>query len=449
MLDNAIIIARAVSRTNGHALIVGGFVRDRLMGRASKDIDIEVFGLQGDVLLSVLQTLGDVNTVGASFGVYKVLGCDVSIPRRDSKTDRGHRGFVITGDPDMSIEDAARRRDFTINAISFDPLTQEFYDPFGGVTDLNHRLLRVVDAELFGDDSLRVLRAVQFAARFRLAIEPQSFALMSQMDVSDLPAERVWGEIEKLLFADMPSIGLMQLRALGKLMVLPELAALIGVEQDPQWHPEGDVWTHTLMVVDEARKLIDGMPYPKQLAVMLGALCHDFGKPATTTFTDGRWRALGHEEAGVLPTTALLDALKMHSVDGYDVRKQVLALVEHHLRPVTFFADLRTPRKSAFRRLSHHVDLTLLSLVSRADVYGRAPKPKDGTAHDWFDATVASLDLREGPPPSLLMGRHLLDMGMKPGPEMGRVLKAVYEQQMDGTVMTLDDAIAAARSFFA
>jgi hypothetical protein len=133
-----------------------------------------------------------------------------------------------------------------------------------------------------------------------------------------------------------------------------------------------------------------------------------------------------------------LDRLNVHTVDGYDVREQVLALVEHHLRPVTFYAD--KPRNSAFRRLSHKVDLTLLSRVSRADVYGRAPKPKDGSAHDWFDATVASLDLRQGPPAAILMGRHLLEMGVQPGPRMGAILKAVYEQQMDGSVTTLDEA---------
>lgn len=442
-MTNALRICSAVRDAGGHALIVGGWVRDREMGRISKDIDIEVYGLEPTTLHHVLSTLGDVNTVGAAFGVYKVLDCDVSLPRRDSKSGQGHKGFVIEGDPHMHPSDAARRRDFTMNAISYDPLTDELFDPFGGVADIRNKTLRIVDTERFGDDSLRVLRAVQFVARFGLSIDPLSFWHMCQVDISDLPAERVWGEFEKLLMSPAPSLGLTQLRALGKLMMFPELAALIGVEQDPEWHPEGDVWTHTLMVVDEARKLIDGLPYPKQLTVMLAALCHDFGKPATTQFVDGRYRAHGHEEAGVFPASVLLNALHVHTVDGYDVRAQVLSIVERHLHPVMWFAN--QPRPSAFRRLSHKVDLSLLSLVSRADVYGRSPKPKDGTAHDWFDATVASLDLREGPPASILMGRHLLELGVKPGRGMGVILKAVYEQQMDGTVTTLDEAIAAAK----
>src|SRR4051812_8189552 len=209
-LEQATAIARAVREAGGRALVVGGWVRDRLLGVAEADkinIDLEVFGIPGDRLRTLLETFGNVEAVGESFQVYKVGDIDVSLPRRDSKAGRGHRGFVVTGDPEMSIADAARRRDFTINAISWDPLTGEYFDPFDGRRDLDRRLLRIVDPQTFADDSLRVLRGVQFVARFDLTIEPATAALCRQIPLDDLPAERVWGEFEKLLFAKTPSLG--------------------------------------------------------------------------------------------------------------------------------------------------------------------------------------------------------------------------------------------------
>src|SRR4051812_22736921 len=203
-------IATAVRDAGGRALIVGGWVRDRLLALPEPEksnVDLEVFGLPGDRLRALLESFGRVEAVGESFQVYKIGGIDVSLPRRDSKAGRGHRGFVVTGDPDMSIAEAARRRDFTINAISWDPLTREHFDPFDGRSDLERRRLRVVDPLTFGDDSLRVLRGVQFAARFGLTVEASTAALCRSIALDDLPPERVWGEFEKLLFAPQPSIG--------------------------------------------------------------------------------------------------------------------------------------------------------------------------------------------------------------------------------------------------
>jgi tRNA nucleotidyltransferase (CCA-adding enzyme) len=218
-----------------------------------------------------------------------------------------------------------------------------------------------------------------------------------------------------------------------------------GVPQDPAWHPEGDVWVHTLQVVDAARTALDLTATPgEQMSVLLGALCHDMGKPATTALIDGRWRALGHEGAGVPPTAAFLDRLNVHTIDGFDVRRQVLALVEHHLAPLAWAK--RPPSASAFRRLSHKVDLMLLSHVSMADITGRAPRPLDTSPVDWFRERVRSLDLRDGPPPAILKGRHLIALGVKPGVRMGELLRAVYEQQMDGSVTSLDEAMAAAKT---
>jgi len=247
-------IADAVRAAGGRALIVGGYVRDRLRGRPSKDIDVEVFGLDAGRLRPLLEGIGRVNTVGESFTVYKVAGLDVSLPRRESKTGRGHRGFTVEGDPTLTFAEAASRRDFTVNAIGWDPLRDEHLDPFDGRGDLARRTLRMVDARTFGDDSLRVLRALQFAARFELDLDAATADVCRALPLDDLPAERIWGELEKLLLqAARPSIGLQLAWSLGVVAKLwPELVPMADTPQDPEWHPEGDVWTHTLMVVDEA-----------------------------------------------------------------------------------------------------------------------------------------------------------------------------------------------------
>jgi tRNA nucleotidyltransferase (CCA-adding enzyme) len=439
-------IAEAVRDAGGRALIVGGWVRDRLMGRDSKDVDIEVFGVPADRLHQILSSLGRVETVGESFQVYKSGEIDVSLPRRESKSGRGHRGFDIAGDPAMELAEAVRRRDFTVNAIAWDPLSAEYLDPCDGRGDIERRLLRVVDRATFGDDSLRVLRAVQFAARFEFALDAAARALCRDIPLDDLPAERIWGEIEKLLMARRPSIGLALAMDLGVVGALfPEVQALAGCPQEPEWHPEGDVWVHTLQVVDQARRRIDDLDRPQQVAIMLGALCHDLGKPATTAVVDGRIRSMDHEEQGVAPTHALLDRLNIHSLDGYDVRRQVVGLVAQHLKPGAWFKVRNEVGDGAFRRLAHKVDLELLARVAKADCLGREPGRFDCTAMDWFLERARALGVEHRPPAPILLGRHLLALGVEPGPRVGEILKAVYEQQLDGKVTDLDGAIAAAK----
>jgi tRNA nucleotidyltransferase (CCA-adding enzyme) len=443
-------IATAVRDAGGRALIVGGWVRDRLLELPEPEksnVDLEVFGVPGDRLRALLESFGRVEAVGESFQVYKIGDVDVSLPRRDSKAGRGHRGFVVTGDPDMSIDDAARRRDFTVNAISRDPLTGEYFDPFDGRRDLAQRWLRVVDPQTFGDDSLRVLRGVQFAARFAFTLEPSTVALCREIPLDDLPPERVWGEFEKLLLAPKPSIGFaiaMDLGVIAKLF--PELQALAGCPQEPEWHPEGDVWVHNLQVIDRARTRIDDLPRPQQLAVMLGAVCHDLGKPATTKFLDGRIRSLDHEEQGVAPASAFLDRLNVNAFDGYDVRRQVLGITAQHLKPGSWFKARDEVGDGAFRRLAHKVDLELLARVAKSDCEGRQPGRFDCTAMDWFLERARALGVQHRPPEPILLGRHLLALGLKPGPRIGELLKAVYEQQMDGAVTNLDEATVAARN---
>jgi tRNA nucleotidyltransferase (CCA-adding enzyme) len=445
-LARATDIAQAVGAAGGLALIVGGWVRDRLMDRPSKDIDVEVYRLPAAELRVLLERLfGRVETVGESFQVFKAGGIDVSLPRRESKAGRGHRGFEVSGDPAMSIEDAARRRDFTINAIAWDPLTGEYLDPFDGRRDIARRLIRIVDPATFADDSLRVLRAVQFAARLEFTLDEETRAICRTIPLDDLPAERVWGELEKLLFAPRPSIGFALAMELGVVSRLfPELQALAGCVQEPEWHPEGDVWVHTLQVIDRARTRLDGLDRPQQVAVMLGAVCHDFGKPATTAFIDGRIRSMNHEEEGVQPTLAFLDRLNIHSMDGYDVRAQVAGITAQHLKPGSWYKVRDEVGDGAFRRLAHKVDLELLARVAKSDCEGRQPGNFDCTAMDWFLERARALGVEHRPPGPILLGRHVLALGLPPGPRIGEILKAVYERQLDGAVTTLEQAIDAA-----
>lgn len=458
-LDLVREIAVAARTAGGRALIVGGWVRDRLRGHPSKDVDLEVFGIPQDRLAELLAQFGRVEAVGQSFPVYKVTipkqnaeggnedsACiDVALPRRESKSGRGHKGFEVVGDPDMSIEDAARRRDFTVNAIAWDPLTDTYEDPFGGRADIDRQTLRAVDLTTFGDDSLRVLRAIQFSARFEFALDAETAALCRRLPLDDLPAERIWGELEKLvLAAERPSVGFALALDLGVVdRLLPEMKPLVGCEQEPEWHPEGDVWTHTLMVIDKARELNTDLERPRRITLMLGAVCHDLGKPATTAVIDGRIRSLNHEEGGVAPTLSLLDRLNIHTIDGFDVRAQVVGLVAHHLKPGMLHKAAQVG-DGAFRRLAQKVDLELLARVARADCLGRTGD-FDCSAMDWFLSRARALGVEHRPPAPLLMGRHLLALGLSPGPKVGEILQAVYERQLDGEVRSVDDAIDAAK----
>ena len=453
--EKVIGLSQAVRDAGGRALLVGGCVRDLLMGGEPKDWDVEVYGVNPAKLRALLDQFGPVNVVGEAFTVYK-LGpdLDVSLPRRERKSGSGHRAFVIEGDPAMTIEDAARRRDFTVNAMLQDALTGEVIDPFHGQEDIENQKLRAISADTFPEDSLRVLRAAQLAARFEFDIEPQTVALCRRIDLSDLPAERVWGELEKLLLrARRPSIGLKWLRELGAIeQLFPELNALVDVPQDKEWHPEGDVFIHTGLVLDRARELIDDLPYAKQVAVMLAALAHDFGKPSTTEFIEGHLRSRGHEEEGVAPTKTFLDRLNIHTLNGYDVRRQVLALVRDHLKPGEFFKKRTEVGDGAFRRLARKCELDLLYRVAKADSLGRNAEwvPRESwftaEAQEWFIQRAKELDVEQQPPAPILLGRHLLEMGLEAGPRVGELTRAIYEMQLDGRVQTLEEAIRFAKS---
>lgn len=449
-------LADRIAAAGGRAMLNGGCVRDELMGVEPKDWDVEVYGIEPKRLREIVAEFGEVNAVGESFAVYKIGNdLDVSLPRRERKSGVGHRGFTIEGDPSMSFEEACSRRDFTVNAILKDAVTGEIVDPFDGRGDIERKLLKMVSRDTFGEDSLRVLRAAQFAARFEFEVETDTAAVCKSIDVTDLPKERIWGELEKLLLrARQPSIGMKLLFEFGVFQQLfPEIEALVGVPQEYDWHPEGDVDVHTMMVVDEARLLIDDLDYPRQVAVMLGAVCHDLGKPPTTEFVDGRIRSRGHDEAGVEPTISFLNKLGIFTLDGFDVREQIIQLVRYHLKPGEYYkAESKHPvGDGAFRRLARKVELDLLYRVAKADSLGRYP---DGDrskmifgseAQEWFIEKVRSLNVEKKAPDPILMGRHLIELGLTPGPEFKKILDAVYEKQLDGLVSELDGAIAEAR----
>ena len=323
-----------------------------------------------------------------------------------------------------------------------------------GRDDIDKKVLRHVSDDTLAEDSLRVLRAAQFAARFEFDIAPETVEICKQIDVTDLPKERVWGELEKLLLkSQRPSIGLKWLYDLGVVeQIFPEMKSLVGVPQEPEWHPEGDVDVHTLMVVDEARKLIDDLPYEKQVTVMLGAVAHDFGKPPTTQFFDGRWRSHSHDEAGVEPTLTFLDTIGIHTLNGYDVRNQVVQLVRYHLKPGEYYKSKNPVGDGAFRRLARKVEPDLLYRVAKADSLGRNPDwlPREkwfgSEAQEWFIDKVRELQIEKKAPDPILMGRHLIELGLEPSPKFKQILDAVYELQLDGRVTTVDEAIAEARS---
>jgi tRNA nucleotidyltransferase (CCA-adding enzyme) len=273
------------------------------------------------------------------------------------------------------------------------------------------------------------------------------------MPIAELPADRVFGEIEKLLLkAERPSRGLVLLAEWGMLpVVAPELVPLAATPQDPGWHPEGDVWVHTLQVVDEATPLARELTpdRPRQLAVMLGALCHDLGKPSTTRFEEGRIRSRGHEEAGLPPTATLLDRWNVHTLLGYDLRGQVLALVAHHLKPGQLYDERERVSDGAIRRLAAKCEPDLLYRVARADCVGRRPGVFEPVAMEWFRERVRALDVARRAPEPILRGRDVLALGVPPGPRVGRIVRAVYERQLDGAVTSADEARAEARRILA
>ncbi len=435
-------VAECVKKAGGRALLVGGCVRDKLIGRAPKDFDIECFGISGADLQRLLETRFKLDLVGLSFGVIKLhhLDIDVALPRRETKLGLGHRAFEMAYDPSLTLVEASARRDFTINAIYEDPLTGEILDPWNGRRDLEQKILRHVSAH-FSEDPLRVLRAMQFVARFDLTPAPETIDICRGMTPEGLAAERLMGEWEKLLTqGEKISKGLTFLRAVGWTKYYPELNRLIGCKQDPAWHPEGDVWNHTLCCLDafaEERNAGRGMR-DEDLVVGLAVLCHDFGKPACTAYdpVKKRIRSLGHDEAGVQPTLSFLKRL----TNEERLLKEVPPLVRLHMRPFAMWRDKSSD--SAIRRLAAKVvRIDRLLRVAAADNAGRPPFPSRPEPIAWLAAQAERLRVADSAPKPLIQGRDLMAIGLTPGIEFGKILKRVYDAQLDGKFSTHQEGV--------
>ena len=436
------MIEQMARRAGGRTWVVGGSVRDLALGRQPHDLDLEIFGIPPGRLHALLTDHFTVEFVGKAFGVFKLHGLpiDISIPARLPADSPSVPGLLREAAPEMTIDDALARRDFTMNAMAWDPDTLELRDPFDGRADLDARVLRHV-SDRFAEDPVRVLRGMQLAARFELTATPDTIAFCRRLTQEGQPAERLWEEWKKLLLQGVtPSLGLRFLRDCGWLRFYPELAALEGCEQDPAWHPEGDVWIHTLHCLDWYATERTGHT-EDDLIVGLGVLCHDFGKPATTRHEFGRITSRGHEPAGEAPTRRFLERL----TNQEDLITQVIPMVLCHLRPRALYDAQASD--SAVRRLARQVGrIDRLVRVARADHAGRPPKPFDGfPAGTWLLERARRLDIDQRAPAPLVMGRHLLELGVPPGPEMGRLLDDCYEAQLDGLFTSLDEGLAYAR----
>jgi tRNA nucleotidyltransferase (CCA-adding enzyme) len=425
-------IARAAAAAGGRALVVGGSVRDRLLGVAPRgDLDIELFGLDEQAARRVLASFGEVFGVGRAFGVLRVKGLDVdfSLPRASS-IGSGARGDLRLADPDLEFEHAARRRDLTINAMALDPLRGEILDPLGGRADLQRRCLRAADPALFAEDPLRGLRVARFAARFGMQPDDELLALCRGLDLRALAPERLFEEWRKLLLQpERPGVALELLARTDLLRFFPALHALQGVAQDPRWHPEGDVWVHTVMVVDAAAALRRGDD--SDAALMFAALCHDLGKPATTASDGERVRAPAHAAVGVRLTREFLDRL----CAPHALTQCVAALVRDHLAPAQFPAQ--RAGRGAYRRLARRLhaagaSIALLERVARADQLGRTtPDALAGrfAAGDEFLAQAALAQVGEQAPHDAVQGRHLIARGYAPGAGFAALLARCREIQ--------------------
>jgi len=443
-------ISKALHNYKGRSILVGGAVRDFCMKKkTAKDLDIEVFDINLEILESILQKFGKLHAVGKTFGVVKLITenaeYDFSLPRYENKIGIGHKGFFTRADPSMSFKKAASRRDFTVNSIGYDLLKNQLLDPFNGLEDIKKKTLRHIGPS-FSEDPLRVLRAMQFSARLEFEIAPETIKLCNDLNLEELSKERIFEEFRKLLIkAIRPSIGLESANKLGILSYFPELKALIGVPQDPEWHPEGDVWKHTLLVLDEAASLRKGNQ-KHDLMLMLAALCHDFGKPLTTKFICGRWRSPSHDIAGVSPTEKFLKRLtnEQHLIE------KVKTLVKEHLRPVELYNTRKIINSGTIRRLAMRVNIPELVLLAKADYFGRSLSQIDRScfeAGNWLLLEAERMEIHNEGLRPLLLGRHLLALGMSPGPKMGKLLKEAFGKQLNGDFEKEEDAVSWAKTY--
>lgn len=433
-------IVQAIHELGGRALLVGGSPRDLVIGRIIKDLDIEIHGLTLEMVEHLLQEYGSVSTVGKSFGVLRIHGLDVdwSLPRTDSV---GRKPQVVI-DPDLPLRAAFMRRDLTMNAMGIDLITYELIDPFDGLTDIHNKILRVPDEHLFKEDPLRFYRVMQFVGRFNMRPDEQLQRLCASMDISTVSVERIEQEFEKLFFrSEQPSLGIRWLQECGRLSdILPGIAALCGVVQEPRWHPEGDVFEHSMQALDASKngKYDNGHD---QLICMYAALCHDIGKATTTVYTNGVWRSLGHEHAGALLVPQLLRRITRKKA----VIAAVTLLVKYHMVPWQLIDS--NAGNASYKRLAGKlgpgVTLAMLAAVCLADKQGRNAESYEPLKIIFPEIILFLKRSRDAQvltqvEPPILHGRDLLDV-VPGGPKLGNLLKAAYNIQIDEGVTDKDE----------
>ncbi|MFA5502543.1 MAG: HD domain-containing protein [Sulfurovaceae bacterium] len=444
-------ISSALKCKNAKAIVVGGSVRDYFMGMEVKDYDIEVYGIcDMDALENILSSFGKVNIVGKSYGILKLSHnreeYDISLPRTETKIGNRHKDFDITCDSSMSYEDAFKRRDFTINAVGYDIESKNFIDPFGGIEDINKKCLRHINDDTFVEDPLRVYRAVQFTSRFGFTLHDSTFELCQKMVdnnmLEHLPKERVYAEFKKMLLkSKYPSRGFQLAKELRVLRYYPELKALVGLHQSPIYHPEGDVWTHTMMALDEMAKLKTGDD-KKDEKLLWAILCHDFGKTTHTQIENDKITAIGHEKAGVEVVYSFMSRL----TNEHKLIMKIEPLVRYHLAPSQLYKQQATIK--AIRRLSTKVNIEELVLVAKADFLGRlTPEAQNGVfeAGEWLLAESKKIGVSNKAPTPLLQGRDLIKLGLQPSPAFKNILHEAYEAQIEGIIATHNEALAWAR----
>jgi len=438
----------------GTPYISGGYVRDLVMFGAAtkpKDVDVEVFDIDIPALENALAAFGKLDYVGNSFGVLKLktldgVEYDISLPRRETKTGVGHKGFTVELIPNLSLLEAVRRRDYSMNALMLNPFTGEILDLVGGINDIRNGVLRHV-SEHFGEDPLRVLRAMQFAACFNFKLAPETATLCQSLvnEYATLPIERKWGEWEKFfLKGRKPSAGLKALEASGWLIFYMELTAMQGLKQNPDWHPEGDVWTHTLQALDTAADIAarDKLQGDNRIVLILAVLCHDMGKASTTISTNDKIISHGHATAGEIPARSFMTRIG----SPYRFIMPVTALVKYHMDHISVTeVNERQVRRLSAKLGTAGTNLSMLARVIESDHSGTG-LPKEVTT---MLEIAERLAVKDQAPKPILMGRHLVELKLPPGPLYSKVLGEVFEAQLDGKVTNLDDTTEYAKRLLA
>lgn len=451
---------------DGDVYAVGGYVRDLIRGIPSEDVDILITHHPVEKIIKKIKSYGKVDLVGKSFGVIKFTinrkTYDIALPRRDMPKEsevRGHKDFIISANPDIPIERDLQRRDFRCNSIALRLIDNTLIDPFGSLEDIRAKIIRLTNPKAFPEDPLRVLRAARFASVLNFSIDTEIYDSSKDIDLSGLSVERVNEEIFKiLLLSPLPSSGLEELFKLGVLRQLfPELYSLTLSIQDSIFHPEKDlfghhtVWHHTKLTVDQAKRLADRfhLNQEKKLTLLLAALYHDVGKPGTAQWEYKKGRMVitnnGHDVASEKITKKIFDRFKIFSWNGYNLRKIALSLIRCHHRASELWQNKEIITKKAFNRLAADTDgeIELLVYLDAADRAGREDKPVRGLDEEgtWLLKKFDELNVSKETIKPIIMGRDLLKMGQSAGPSMGRILKKLYQLQLDNEFETKEEGL--------